>query len=355
MDRIAKGKEASVSKTKKPRLGRGLSSLMGSAVSVAPLSTRESAGPVSEPVESGRDGSAPGGLGVEIREAGAGPGSGAGDEAGLGLRYIAVEAIGPNPHQPRQTFDSDALERLAASIRQDGVMQPIVLRPSGEAGRYELVAGERRWRAAQLAQLERVPALVRELSDQQVAEWALIENLQREDLDPIERARAFRGLAEEFGLSHDKIAERVGIERPTVTNSLRLLELPESIQLAVKSRQLSAGHARALLGLGDAQVQALMGDRAIRKGWSVRQVEQAVREALGGEPRSTGAGEAGSKAGVRRSPHVVDLERQLASELQTKVHLKPGRKKGTGVLSIEYYSLDQFDSLLARMGVDLGA
>lgn len=323
-----------MAKTKKPRLGRGLSSLMASPVSIAPPSPApagELAAPPTPPSP------------AELAES----------LGGRSLSYIAVHLISPNPHQPRQTFDSGSLEQLAESIRQDGMMQPIVLRPAAQSGRYELVAGERRWRAAQLARLEQVPALIRDLSDQQIAEWALIENLQRENLDPIERAQAFHGLVEQFALSHDQVAERVGIERPTVSNALRLLELPESVQQSVRSRQLSAGHARALLSLSDAQAQTLMARKATEEGWSVRQIEQAVRDAVSGEPRSTTSADPAVKLPARRSPHVIDLEKQLANQLQTKVHVKPGRKKGTGVVSIEYYSLDQFDALLTRMGLDV--
>ncbi len=340
-----------MARTKKPRLGRGLSSLMASPVTTTP-----------QPVDLDKAGAA------DTQSAPPGEAT----PAAGGLRYIAVEAIEPNPHQPRQRFDRASLDQLAASIKQDGLMQPVVLRPDPSRGdRYELVAGERRWRAARLAGLDHLPAIVRELSDQQLAEWALIENLQREDLDPIERAQAFAGLIEQFGLSHEQVADRVGIERPTVSNYLRLLSLHDDIQQAVRHRRLSSGHARALGGLDDPQAQQLMARQAIEAGWSVRQTEQAVRDAIHGEPRSLREGNAGgssasgassgdnsggggnSGAGAGRSPHVVDLERQIGQALQTKVHLKPARKKGAGALSIEYYSLDQFDALLTKLGVDV--
>jgi len=347
-----------MARTKKPRLGRGLSSLMASPVAVTPPAS--ATGP--PPKETDETGGVSAGT-----EAAAAPPSAIQASAGTGqaLHYIGLDQIAPNPHQPRQHFDEASLKQLAHSIQQDGLMQPVVLRPApGQTDRYELVAGERRWRAAGLAELEQIPAIIRSLSDQQVAEWALVENLQREDLNPIERAQAFARLAEQFGHSHEQIAERVGIERPTVSNYLRLLDLHSSLQAAVRDGQLSAGHGRALGGLPDLEAQAIMGRQTIEQGWSVRQTEDAVRVAMA-DPRTPGA--AGSATGkgdvtsggggwrkqARRSPHVIDLERQVAEQLQTKVTIKPGRKKGSGVVSIEYYSLDQFDALLNRMGIEV--
>jgi ParB family chromosome partitioning protein len=267
---------------------------------------------------------------------------------GAKLVYLPIEAIRPNPHQPRQSIDQSALERLSDSIRQDGLMQPVVVRKAGSDGQYELVAGERRMRAAGLAGLTKLPAVVRELDDRQMAEWALIENLQREDLNPIERARAFKRLVENFNVSHEQVAERVGIERPTVSNTLRLLELHHEVQNAMREGQLSAGHGRALLGLPEPAMQRAMARRAIAGGWSVRMVEAAVRRAS-----RAGDGASGGGGGRHRSPHLEDLERQLTAQLQTKVHIKTGRKKGTGTVKIEFYNLDQFDSLLTRLGVEL--
>ncbi len=245
-------------------------------------------------------------------------------------------------------MDPAALEGLAQSIRQDGLMQPVVLRPlPGEAG-YQLVAGERRWRAAELAGLDQLPAIIRELDDRQLAEWAVVENLQREDLDAIERAEAFRRLVDQFNLSHEQVADRVGVQRSTVTNSLRLMELSESIQSAIRSGTLSGGHARALLGLSDVEARERLAQRAIAGGWSVRMVEAAVRRAA----ESTDASKA-SKSPSSRPAHLDDLEEQIGSQLGTKVAIKTTRKSGRGAITIQFYSLDQFDGLLERLGVEL--
>jgi ParB family chromosome partitioning protein len=283
-----------------------------------------------------------------------------------GLARIAVTAIQPNPHQPRSRFEPQALAQLAESIRTAGVMQPIIVRPGRQGSAaapggatYELVAGERRWRAAQLAGLDSVPAIIRQLDDQQVAEWALIENLQREDLNAMERAAAFQALAQQFKLSHDKIAQRVGVDRSTITNTLRLLTLHADIQQLVRDSHLSLGQAKAIAALADQQQQLIVAKRVIQHGLSVRQVESAVRAltAAGhgagggaGDPNAPAA-ETGGKASARRPAHLQDLEQQIGEQLKTRVHLRPGRKKGSGALTIEFYSLDQFDALLSRLGV----
>lgn len=331
-----------MSRAKKPRLGRGLSSLMAQPVAVDPEAAERAAPPVedSQTPEQGDDGEATA-LSASSAE------SDAVDGDGPRIRYIAVDAIAPNPHQPRQQMDAEALERLAGSIRQDGVMQPIVVRPASAGGGYELVAGERRWRAARQAGLERVPAVVRELTDQQLAEWALVENLQREDLDPIERARAFARLIEAFHVKQDDLAARVGVDRSTLANTLRLLDLPEPIQKAVQAGRLSAGHARALLAVPDDDARIALAERAMAGGWSVRMIEAAVKRA------GVDAAPAASKPAAQRPAHLADLEQQIAQQLNTKVQLKSGRRKGSGALTINFYSLDEFDALLDKLGVKL--
>jgi len=346
-----------MAKQRKPRLGRGLSSLMSTPVSIQP--PPEAPPP---PPEEGQDQPAdaspsPATGNVESHPSGrhsegAMPADTSGDGApgpADGLRYVSVEGIRPNPHQPRRAFDEGALARLATSIRQDGLMQPIVVRPA-EEGRYDLVAGERRWRAARQAGLDQVPAIVRDLSDRQLAEWALIENLQREDLNPIERAQAFRGLVEQFGLSHEQVAERVGRERSTISNLLRLLELDEGVQELVRLGQLSGGHARALLGLSDDAAQRQLARRAVAGGWSVRMTEAAVRRSVEGRSAKEGGGDDGRSG----SAHLSDLEEQIGNQLQTKVRLKRGRKKGSGSITIAFYSLDEFDRLMEKLGVEVG-
>ncbi|MFP4144828.1 MAG: ParB/RepB/Spo0J family partition protein [Phycisphaeraceae bacterium] len=267
-----------------------------------------------------------------------------------GLRYLPVEALSPNPHQPRQEFDEAALERLAGSIASDGLMQPIVVRPAaGKKERYELVAGERRWRAARQAGLDRVPALVRDLDDRQLAEWALIENLQREDLNPLDRAQAFQGLIEQFELGHDEIAQRVGLERSTISNLLRLLNLDEGVQQMLRRGQLSMGQARALASVEDPNQQLALAERIVREGLSVRQVEQLVRKLASGD-----AGQAEPSRTRVRSAYLADLEQTLGQQLSTKVAIRPGRKKGSGKMTIEFYSLEHFDQLLEQFGLNVG-
>jgi ParB family chromosome partitioning protein len=259
-----------------------------------------------------------------------------------------------DPHQPRQTFDEAALDQLAQSIRQDGVMQPIVVRPhpsTRRKGKYQLVAGERRLLAARRVGLAVIPAIVRRLDDQKLAEWAVIENLQREDLNPIERAEAFNRLIDRFRLSHQQVADRVGVNRPTISNFLRILDLHKDVRELVRSGQLSGGHARALLGLSDAEAQLQLAKKATAGAWSVRAVERAVRQAQrAAEPASS---QKGSQTPGSRSAHRADLKQQAAEQLGTKVRIKPGRKKNSGTLSIEFYDLDQFARLMQALGVNI--
>lgn len=354
-------------KTRQPRLGRGLSSLMAQPVTIEipanatpPASTTPSSSPPTDTrnrhdrrsnvaaqanvTPATAAGKAPLAPSTDLA-----PDAGSDDHSEL--HYILITTIQPNHHQPRQDFDQASLMRLAASIKADGLMQPVVLRRLTAATdpQYELVAGERRWRAAQLAGLTHIPALVRELNDQQQAELALVENLQREDLNPIERAKAFQHLAQNFQLSHDQIARRVGAERSTISNLLRLLELCDSVQLMVRQGHLSGGQARALAGLPDPAAQLALARRCVKEQLSVRQVEAAVRHAIAAAPGTAGPGTA---AAPPRSVHLTDLEQQIAQQLGTKVNIRPGRKKGTGQLTIQFFSIDQFEHLLARLGVE---
>ncbi len=291
-------------------------------------------------------------------------------QGGNGLQYVPLDAIAANPHQPRQHFEQAAIESLAASIRRDGLMQPIVLRPSPSApapgsgggatagstrdgsARYQIVAGERRWRAAKLAGLDRIPAVVRELDEQTATEWTLIENLQREDLNPIERAEAFKNLAEQFHLSHEQIAQRVGLERATITNLLRLLNLSQSVRELVRQELISMGQARAIAGLNSVQAQEALAGRAVREGLSVRQVERLARQ-LAGDGAAAGPTKLPKGAIAGKSAYFRDLEKQISQQLGTKVHLNPSRKKGAGRLTIEFYSLDEFDAIMNRLGVEV--
>jgi ParB family chromosome partitioning protein len=224
------------------------------------------------------------------------------------------------------------------------------------------VAGERRWRAAALAGLERLPAVVRRLDDRQAAEWSLVENLQREDLNPIERAEAFQRLARQFELSHEQIAERVGVERSTISNALRLLALPEEVRELVAVGTLSAGHARAIAGLADAQRQRSVAQRVVSQSWSVRRLEAELKRVGGGAGGGAGEASAGELEQVQpvserrqgigaQQAHLADLERQLGEQLGTRVRLKAGRRKGTGWLAIEYFSAEHFEELMHRLDV----
>lgn len=361
-------------KKRPARLGRGLSSLMAQPVKVQPLDEVEApsantpaAAPTAAATTAADEAASAAGTPVETPSpevpAVTGKGAPASEAAAPeqapadaqpgdadGLRHIPVHLIEPNPRQPRQQFDQPALERLADSIKTQGLMQPIIVRPrqGGDPEQpYELVAGERRWRAAQLAGLEAVPAIVRELDDQQLAEWALIENLQREDLNPMERAQAFQRLIDAFGLSHEDIAARVGLERSTISNSLRLLTLSYVVQRYVRDGRLSMGHARALAGLTDHARQQAIAEQTLRQGLSVRQVEQLVRRAASADAAAT----SDPSPGRVRSTYLADLEQQIAHQLATKVKIRAGRKKGSGTLAIEFYSLDQFDTLLSKLGV----
>lgn len=267
---------------------------------------------------------------------------------GAGLRLIPVEQIVPNRRQPRVDFDDASLTALAESIKSAGLMQPIMVRPS-DVG-FELIAGERRWRAAKLIGLQSIPAVVRPVDDQTAAELAIIENVQREDLNPIERAQALRRLADEFTLTHQQIADKVGLDRASVSNLLRLSDLDSSTAEHVRAGRLSQGHAKALLALSDVAVRSQFAARVMKEEWSVRELERRIQLTQKGGaivPRGT-AGAA--REVTARDANVADLERQLADHLGTRVKLQLGRKKGSGRLTVEFYSLDQFDGLMTKMG-----
>jgi len=323
------------------RLGRGLSSLISSPVPV-PSQTADD-----EPTEVPAAGQpAPADRrGATTSES---PPDAANASTGM-LQMVSVDAIRPNPHQPRQQFDEAGLESLATSIKSAGVMQPIILRPGTkqiDTHQYEIVAGERRWRAAKLAGLDHVPAVVRAIDDATAAEWALIENIQREDLNPIERAEAFRRLCEDFDLTHHEIAERVGLDRSSVTNLLRLLELdPESIE-DVRAGRLTLGHARALLGITNISARRSVARAAAQQGWSVRELERRIKSRARREPSDDRTTTEPSPAEI----HLKHLADELGQHLGTRVRIEPGRKKGAGKLVIDFYSLDDFESLLNRLG-----
>lgn len=285
------------------------------------------------------------------------------------LRSISIDAIRPNPYQPRQRFDEASLQSLADSISTTGLMQPIVVRRAAvhlsksgppspdlpdltQPAPYELIAGERRWRAAQLAGLTHIPAIIHQINDPQLAEWSLIENLQRQDLNPIEQAQAFETLRSKFHLSQEDIAQRVGLDRSTVANLLRLLTLCDQVQDWVRQGLLSAGQAKPLASLHDPQLQTTFAQRAMAQALTVRQLERLVQQMISQGQPSDSTAQIPGVPGVRaRSAYFADLEAHIAQQLGTKVKIQQGRKKGTGTLSIEFFSLDQFDALLQRLGV----
>ena len=256
------------------------------------------------------------------------------------LETLAVSAIQPGRYQPRRHFDDAALDELAASIKSQGLLQPLVVRAVAR-GRYELIAGERRWRAAQRAGLTELPALVREVPEQTVLALALIENIQREDLSPLEEAQALQRLIEEFGLTHQQTADAVGRSRAAVSNLLRLLELPAPVRALLDARRLEMGHARALATLPD-KLAVRLAEQAAAEGWSVRDLEAAARAA---QTPSAAPRPAARKA---RDADLAALERELSEHLATRVQLKAGRG-GRGTLLLHYHSLDALDGLLARL------
>ena len=257
------------------------------------------------------------------------------------VEEVPVDAISPGSRQPRRQFDPEGIAGLSASIRQVGVLQPVVVRPLGE-GSYELVMGERRWRAAREAGLETIPALVSETDDRQALQRALIENMHRRDLNAIEEAAAYQQLIAEGGLTHDELAEQLGLSRPAVSNALRLLELPPAVHRLLVDRRLSAGHARALLGLPDPGSMERLGLRVAAEGSSVRETEALVRR-----HRSIVDASPARPGGRAPAPGMVELGQRLSDELQTRVQVAMGKRKGRIV--IECGSAEDLDRITRRI------
>ncbi|HEX5839131.1 MAG TPA: ParB/RepB/Spo0J family partition protein [Anaerolineales bacterium] len=257
---------------------------------------------------------------------------------GSGISHVSIDSIQRNPRQPREKFDLNELENLAGSIREHGVIQPLIVSP-GKNGEYILIAGERRLQASRKAGLKTVPVVIRHATDQQLLELALIENVQRADLNPIEEAEAYQHLAKEFRMSHEMIASRVGKSRVAVTNTLRLLDASAAVKQALVDGRISEGHARALLALGTAKAQEALLNQIINLDLSVRQTEVLTRRY------------SGQKTATKRrsgpSADVTDVERRLRSSLGTKVALKHGKKGGT--VTIYYYSDEELNSLLEKL------
>jgi len=255
---------------------------------------------------------------------------------------LDIDLIDPNPEQPRTRFAPANLDELAQSIKANGVVQPIVVR--AVAGRFQIVAGERRWRAAQKAELRRIPAVIREVADDRLLELALIENIQRQELNPVEEARAYRRLIETVGLTQEQVAERVGKDRTFITTAMRLLRLPEEVLTHIEEGRLSAGHGRALLLSADPQAQRQVANSIIEFGLSVREAEKTIKR-MSRSPQTT------ESKGVTRiaDANVKAAETRLMRVLSTNVKIKPDKKGIGGRIEIEYYSADDLDRIYRRV------
>ena len=264
------------------------------------------------------------------------------DHPSVGFAEVELSEIAPNPQQPRVNFDEESLGELAASITEVGVLQPIVVRPGDPEGTYVLIAGERRLRAAARAGLRTIPAVIRSAeSDERYLSEALIENVQRKDLSPLEEAAAYRNLLEDFGMTHEQVAMRVGKSRSAVTNTLRLLQLPAPIQGMLEREELAAGHARALLALDDEAYAVHIAERAILEGWSVRTIEEAVKE------RSVESEPTPRKVPEMRPAAIIELEERLSERLGTTVTIK-ARGEG-GRMVIKYGSLEHLEQIYRQL------
>ncbi|CAL9480414.1 putative chromosome-partitioning protein ParB [Streptomyces sp. enrichment culture] len=263
---------------------------------------------------------------------------------GAHFAEIPLDAITPNPRQPRVVFDEDALAELVTSIKEVGLLQPVVVRQVGP-GRYELIMGERRWRACREAGLKVIPAIVRATEDEKLLLDALLENLHRAQLNPLEEAAAYDQLLNEFNCTHDQLADRIGRSRPQVSNTLRLLKLPSAVQRRVAAGVLSAGHARALLAVEDPEEQDRLAHRIVAEGLSVRAVEEIVT-LMGSRPQKQQRSK-GPRAGSRVSPALTDLATRLSDRFETRVKVDLGQKKGK--ITVEFASLEDLERILGTM------
>jgi ParB family chromosome partitioning protein len=307
-------------KAKRPHLGRGLESLLGpiSFPAVDTLSAQEQIQPGIKP-------SFPPDKELESNK-----------------NEISVDLIIPNPYQPRTTWNEQGLNELAESIRVNGILQPIIVRPAG--GQYEIIAGERRFRAAKIAGLSVVPVVTRQATNQQMLELALVENIQRAELNPIERAAAYQEYISAFNINQTEAAQRLGEDRSVVANFLRILELPQEIKDMLVDGSLSMGHARAILALPTDQLRRTLANKAMAGRLSVREVERFVRKYLSDSQKT-------NTEKKQKAAHIIDLETQLQQLLGTKVRIEGGRRANKGRIVIEYYSLDDFERLTEKIGL----
>ena len=301
----------------KPVLGRGLSALLGNSESTGPVSTAPVPVVPEEP------------------------------QAGESVQRVPIDRVRPCPFQPRKDFTEESILELAESIKSQGIIQPLVVRLQGDY--YELIAGERRWRAAREAGLFEAPVIVREADDRTVLEMALVENPQRENLNPIEEALGFADLVREFSLTQEAVAAKVGKNRATVANAMRLLKLAPEIQNHIRHNRVSVGHAKVILGLDSHEQQTLAVDRVLRENLNVRQTEQLVTELSKGAGK--GASKRGSEKNFVRDSHISELENRLQQHLGTKVLLR--YRKGKGAVEIRFFNDDDLDRVLQLLGLEI--
>ena len=333
VERDAKGVAmAKQAKKTKKRLGKGLGGLLSNPVAV-PVETAEKSGDVPQSSSEATT-KVPGTAAAKSAVADSGEGE--------QISFLPIDLVEPNTLQPRQVFDDDALGQLADSIQKAGVMQAIVVRKREGVDGYELIAGERRLRAAQIAGLKTIPATIKDVDDRTAAEWALIENLQREDLNPIDRAEAFDRLIVKFEATQKEIAEQLGINRSSVSNFLRLNDLDDFVKDAVRDGRLSMGHAKVILGIPDLTQSKAIATRCMREQWSVRELERQLQK----------GGSKSKSMEKEKSPlemYMDSLSEQLGNHLGTKVDISTGHKKGSGKLTITFYDNDQFEGILDKL------
>ncbi len=262
------------------------------------------------------------------------------------LQYIPLKDISPNPHQPRKKWDESELRNLVDSIKANGVVQPVILRNTPEG--YQLIAGERRWRASKIAELETIPAIVRDANESEMREIALVENIHRSDLNPIERAVAYKEYIEQFNLTQSEAAKKLGDSRPVVANFIRLLDLPSEIQSMLVNNEITMGHARAILSVPNDDLRKKLANMALAGRLSVREVERLAKKSLLGNTVA-------ARSVQGKAPHILDLESKLRDELGTKVQIKTQKGGKKGKIIVEFFSLDEFDRLTEKMGVPIKA
>lgn len=307
------------------RLGRGLDSLISNLLTEgSPATTQDANAGQASPAERSVDPST-------------------GD-----LAMILIDDLNPNPLQPRSSIKDEDVASLAQSISSSGLLQPIAVRRV--EGRFEIIAGERRWRAAKSAGMDRVPVIIHEANDEKTIELALIENIQREDLNAIDRAKAYRRFCDQFNLKAEEVARRLAEDRTTVTNYLRLLDLPEEIRKNVASGQIAMGHARCLAGISDVVRQRELANRVVKDQISVRTLETMIRQ---DNARHGAVTDRAQKTSIQTPAHVRHMEKRFEEALKTKVVIREGRRKGSGRIMIDYYTLDDFERIATRLGLNL--